>query len=212
MSAPGEAGSAARVRRWQSDDRLASLVAIGAVAGLAWAASLRAFMAQIVEPDSTVIWLGTFGWILAPGIATGALLGLAEHCRRTGGRPGWRWLALSPLLFASVLLPGLLDPASMFAGGVGGGAIGVPVYGILGGYAISGRGPVAGRLACGVLFASMVPLWAMTVTSFAGAALGVTTARGLWVALTYWSLMAVLALGCAIPYRPIVSPPSFGSH
>lgn len=204
MAVPAEVRSAARERRGRSGaGGLASLVAIGAVAGLAWAASLRAFMAQIVGPASTVSWLGTFGWILAPGIATGALLALAEHCRRTGGRRGWRWLALSPLLFASVLLPGLADPATMFEGGIGGGAIGVPVYGILGGYALSGRGPLAGRIVCGLLFASMIPVWALTVTSFAGAELAVTTARGLWVAVTYWSLMVVLALGCAIPHRPV---------
>ena len=103
------------------------LLAIGGVCGLAWAAALRGFMAQIAATDSSVTWLGTFGWILLPGVITGVLLAWAEHLRRTGGRRGWRWLALAPLSFASVLLTGLADPGSMFEGGIGGGAIGVPL-------------------------------------------------------------------------------------
>jgi hypothetical protein len=116
-------------------------VLFGALCGLAWAAALRVFMSEVAGSDSGVSWSGTFGWILAPGLAAGALFGWAEHLRRAGGRRGWRWLALSPLLFASVLVAGLADPGSMFQGGVGGGAIGVPVLDMLGGYALSGRGP-----------------------------------------------------------------------
>jgi hypothetical protein len=41
----------------------------------------------------------------------------------------------------------------------------------------------------------------VTVPGFAGPALAVDTSRGAWVALYYWSLMAVLALACAIPHR-----------
>ena len=65
-------------------------VLVGALCGLAWAASLRGFMAQIAGPESTVDWAGTFGWILVPGILAGALLGWAEHVRKLGGRRGWR--------------------------------------------------------------------------------------------------------------------------
>ena len=183
---------------------LLPLLSIGAVCGLAWAASLRGFMTQIAGPESAVSWSGTFGWILAPGVATGVLLGWAEYIRRTGGRRGWRWLALAPLLFAGVLLPGLLDPATMFEGGIGGGAIGVPLFGMAGGYALSGRGPVVARIGCGVLFLTMIPIWALTVTSFGGPGLAVDTPRGLWVALYYWSLLVVLALACSIPHRPVI--------
>jgi len=183
---------------------LLPLLSIGAVCGLAWAASLRGFMTQVAGPESAVSWSGTFGWILAPGVATGVLLAWAEYIRRTGGRRGWRWLALAPLLFASVLLAGLLHPATMFEGGIGGGAIGVPIYGMAGGYALSGRGPVVARIGCGVLFLTMIPIWALTVTSFGGPGLAVHTPRGLWVALYYWSLMVVLALACAIPHRPVI--------
>ena len=177
------------------------LLAIGGVCGLAWAAALRGFMAQIAATDSSVTWLGTFGWILLPGVITGVLLAWAEHLRRTGGRRRWRWLALAPLSFASVLLPGLADPGSMFEGGIGGGAIGVPLCAMAGGFALSKRGPVWARIACGVLFLTMIPIWALTVTSFGGPALALDTARGAWVALYYWSLLVVLALACAIPHR-----------
>lgn len=177
------------------------LLVVGGVCGLAWAASLRGFMSQIAATDSTVSWLGTFGWILLPGVITGALLAWAEHLRRIGGRRGWRWLALAPLSFASVLLTGLTDPGSMFEGGIGGGAIGVPLYAMAGGVAISRRGPVWARIACGVLFLTMIPIWALTVTSFGGPGLALDTARGAWVALYYWSLLVVLALACAVPHR-----------
>lgn len=187
----------------RSSARLWPLLAIGGVCGLAWAAALRGLMAQIAGVESGVSWAGTFGWILLPGVVTGMLLGWAEYLRRTGGRRGWRWLALSPLVFASVLVPGLLDPATMFEGGVGGGAIGVPIWGILGGYALSGRGPRWVRIGCGLVFASMIPIWVLTVPSFGGPDLAVNTPRGAWVALYYWSLLVVLALACAIPHRPV---------
>jgi hypothetical protein len=50
-------------------------VLVGGVCGLAWAAGLRGFMAQIAGSESSVDWAGTFGWILLPGIGVGALLG-----------------------------------------------------------------------------------------------------------------------------------------
>jgi hypothetical protein len=166
---------------------LVSLLMAGGVCGLAWAASLRGFMTQVAGPESNVSWSGTFGWILAPGVATGLMLAWAEYVRRSGGRRGWRWLALAPLAFASVLLPGLADPASMFEGGIGGGAIGVPLYAMAGGYALSGRGPLAARIVCGALFLTMIPIWAFTVPSFGGPGLAVDTPRRMWVALYYWS-------------------------
>jgi hypothetical protein len=180
-------------------------VLLGGLCGLAWAAGLRAFMSEVAGPESGATWLGTFGWILVPGAAIGALLGWAEHLRRTGGRRGWRWLALSPLLFASVLVAGLADPGSMFEGGVGGGAIGVPALGMLGGYALSGRGPRGGRVLCGVVALSAIPVWAVVADDVGGAGLGVGTPRGAWAALLYYALLAFLALGSAIPHRPLPS-------
>ena len=38
-----------------------SQILLGGLCGLAWAAGLRGFMAQIVPEDTSVSWLGTFG-------------------------------------------------------------------------------------------------------------------------------------------------------
>jgi len=206
-------------QRTAQDLGAVSLVTVGAVCGLAWAAGLRGFMAEIAGPASGVEWVGTFGWILVPGVLTGALLGWAEHLRRTGGRRGWRWLATAPLLFAGVLVHGLVTaPGGLMAGleqfaanPLGGGAIGVPLFGMISGYALSGRGPLWGRVAGGVVGLTAIPIWALTVTGFAGPDLAVTTPRGAWVALYYWSFLAVLAFGGAIPHRPVIRPPDGGS-
>ncbi len=71
------------------------------------------------------------------------------------------------------------------------------------GYALSGRGRLWGRLVCGTLAMTAIPLWAMTVTGFGGPGLAVATPRGLWVARYYWSFLAVLGLACAIPHRAV---------
>lgn len=185
--------------------RGAAPVLLGGLCGLAWAAGLRGFMAQIVDEDSSVNWSGTFGYILLPGLVIGLLLGWAEHLRRTGGRRHWRWLALSPLLFAAVLFSeGPLGVLGIFEDGLGGGAIGVPLYAMAGGYAIAGPGPRWGRLACGALVLTAIPIWALTVESFAGPELAVTTPRGLWVALYYYSFLALFMVAAAIPHRPTV--------
>jgi hypothetical protein len=164
-------------------------VLIGGVCGLAWATGLRGWMAEIAGLASSVSWL-TFGLILLPGVVTGALLGWAEHLRRTGGRPGWRWLALSPLAFAAVSFSG--------------GGLAVPLIGMAGGYALSGRGPVWARTASGVVGLIPIPLWAMLATTV-GPSLALDTPRGAWVALYFYSFLGVLALACAIPHRPVVS-------
>ncbi len=85
------------------------LVFLGALGGLAWAAGLRGFMAEVAGVDSTVEWVSTFVWVLVPGVVIGGLLGWAEQIRRTGGRRGWRWLSSSPLLFSAVLFSHGLD-------------------------------------------------------------------------------------------------------
>lgn len=162
-------------------------------------------MAQIVGEDSTVNWSATVGYVLCPGVVIGLLLGWAEHLRRTGGRRHWRWLAISPVLFMAVLFSeGPLGVFGIFEDGLGGGAIGVPLYAMAGGYAISGRGPRWGRLACGVLALTSIPIWALTVESFAGADLAVTTPRGLWVAIYYYSFLALFMVAAAIPHRTAV--------
>ncbi len=194
----------APVRVTADRSRGGALVLLGGLFGLAWA-GMRGFMAQIVQEDSSVSWSGTFGYILLPGLLIGLLLGWAEHLRNTGGRRGWRWLALSPVLFAAVVFSeGPLGVLGIFEDGLGGGAIGVPLYAMAGGYAISGRGPRWGRLVCGALALTVIPIWVLTVESFAGADLAVTTPRGLWVALYYYSFLALLMIAAAIPHRSAV--------
>jgi len=158
-------------------------------------------MAQITD-DSSVSWAGTSGYVLLPGLVVGMLLGWAEHLRRTGGRRGWRWLALSPLLFTAVLFShGPLQVLGIFEDGIGGGALGVPLYAMAGGYALSGRGPRWGRAMCGVLVLTAVPIWALTAESIAGPDFVVTNPRGFWVAVYYYSFLAVFSLAAAIPHR-----------
>jgi hypothetical protein len=107
------------------------------------------------------------------------------------------------LLFSAILFSRPLDMLSIFEDGLGGGAIGVPLYGMLGGYALSGRGPRWARIVGGAVAGTAIPIWALTVTSFAGPGLAVDTPRGAWVAVYYWSFLAVLMLACAIPHRAV---------
>lgn len=175
----------------------------GAVCGLAWAAGLRGFMAQVAIRDgSEVSWLGTFGWVLAPGVVAGGLLGWAFHLWRCGGPPRARWLVLSPFLFAALLVPPLvtLDFGNLFPGGIGAGTIAIPAFAVCGGYAIAGQRTWL-RVLASLPPLSAIPVWALTASDIGGPELGLDTSRGLWVALDFWSHLAVLALACSIPFR-----------
>ena len=117
---------------------------IGSFLGLMWAASLRGWMVLLASgfgerPQLT--WEGTFLGILLPAALVGALLGGAEHARITRGSKLWRWAILSPLLLA--IAPAIVTEnffTILFTTGMGGGAIGVALIGVLGGYAVAGRG------------------------------------------------------------------------
>lgn len=183
------------VREMGSAWGVGRLLVVGGVCGLAWACGLRGFMAQVAGNDSAVSWSGTFGWILLPGTAVGVLLGWSEWLRRTGRRRR-SWLACSPLLLAAVLLPGLADPAHFLADGIGGGALAVPVFGMAGGYAIAGPGRWK-RLACTVVALLPIPGW-LIATLTQDPAVG---PREAWVAVYFWSLLAVLYFAAAIPFR-----------
>ena len=174
---------------------------VGGTCGLAWAAGLRGFMTQIVVEDgSTVTWTGTFAWVLAPGLGTGLLLGWAAYLVKVGGPSRARWLVFAPFLFAALLVPPILrlDFEGFLANGIGGGTIGVPAVGVLGAYAMAGA-RLWGRILCGLLALSPIPGWALTAEAIGGASLGLDEPLGLWVALYYWSFLAVLMLGCSIP-------------
>ncbi|MBG6238500.1 hypothetical protein IWX78_001472 [Mycetocola sp. CAN_C7] len=176
-------------------------ILIGAVGGLAWAASLRAFMVELAGSETQVAWLETFVGILLPGLVAGGLLGWAE-VRRRSGRPA-RALILAPLLFpvATLSLPGQLP--TLLTTGLGSGAIAVPLLGLAGGYALAGSRRWA-RIVCGVFALSIVPLGAV-----AAAIAGIpVTARGMWVAVLFFSLLTVQAWACAIPLRAAPGHPT----
>ena len=80
---PARAGAARRARSTASALRA---ILVGAVCGLAWSAAFRAWMAEIAGGASRLDWYGTFVGILGAGVIVGALIGLAEYFRRTGGR------------------------------------------------------------------------------------------------------------------------------
>lgn len=179
-------------------------VLVGAVLGLAWAAAFRGFMAEIAGGASRFEWYGTFVGILAAGVIAGALLGLAEYFRRTGGRRGWRWLALAPLAFA--VLPLTMEGAfeALFTEGLGGGAIAIPLIGIAGGFAVSGRGWIWARIVCGVIATAFLIAIAYTVPSVGGTRLVLDQPRGAWVAILAVTCVIVLCLASSIPFRRVV--------
>jgi hypothetical protein len=175
----------------------AKLIAIGAICGLAWAASLRALMAEVAGAQSEVSWNGTFGAILAPGAVAGGLLGLAEHLRLVGStRRGW--LLLAP--FAFVLTPGSIE--DLISDG-GAGVIAVPLLGIGGAYALTPGRQRWTRVLAGLVAAIPIPGWAASATNVGGADFALTSPRGAWVAIFLWSLFAVLYLACTLPIRPV---------
>jgi hypothetical protein len=184
-----------------------SWVALGALSGLAWACALRSFMATVAGPGSEVDWGLTFGFILLPGTVIGALLGWAEFLRRTGGGPARHRLAYAPLLFAAALVPGLFHPGSFLEGGIGGGAIGVPVIAMLGGFAISGRGPARGRALAGLLFTTGFVVWLITAVPVGGQSFALDTAHGLWVSVLFESLLVTFAVAASAPHGPTGHPP-----
>ena len=111
----------------------------GPVLGRTWGASLPARMAVIAGGSSSFTWRGTFMALLLPATLVGAA---AEHARRTGGRGAWRCATLAPLLF--VVMPALVQNnfvTQLLRTGIGGGAIGMALIGIIDGSAIAGRGP-----------------------------------------------------------------------
>ncbi|ASD21805.1 hypothetical protein B7495_06600 [Cryobacterium sp. LW097] len=182
----------------------ASLIVIGAICGIAWAAGFRAYMVELVGIASTFEWDGTFGAILLPGALAGALLGWAEALRRSGGARGWRWLALAPLAFAvaPLLRPGAV--VELVTTGIGGAAVGVALIGIGGGYAISGRGRLWGRIVAGVLSGAALAAIALMPAAIGGARLTVTEPRGAWVSVLAGSLLLVLVLASSIPFRRVL--------
>lgn len=178
---------------------------IGSVCGLAWACGLRAYMAEINSALSAVTWGGTFVGILLPGVVAGAALGAATVLPLKGrGRTALRCCAAAPLalMVLPMALPGQL--VALLTTGLGGGAVGVALAGIAGGYAVGGRRPWA-RIATGLAWLTVAGGVVATVPTIGGPELAVTEPRGAWVMLLTGSLMVLLGLAASIPFRRLSS-------
>ena len=199
-AAPGRTGEGVPDDAPESQRRMA----VGALCGFAWASAFRAYMSELAGAASKFEWFGTFGAIVVPGAIVGGLLGWAHAIRVRGGRPGWRWLALAPLLFA--IAPMLMPEALvvLFTQGLGGGAIAVALLAIGGGFAISGRGALWARIACGILSFLLLAGVSATALVLGRAAAPGNEARGWWTLLLAASLLAILVLAASIPFRPVV--------
>ncbi|WP_052226454.1 hypothetical protein [Microbacterium mangrovi] len=171
-------------------------IVLGALAGLTWAAALRAYMVEIAAFDSQFTWWGTFGAILAPGALSGALLALGWQRARSGRASAWFAFAVAPLAVVPLLRPGAL--VTMFTTGLGGGAVGVVAIALLGGFALGQRGPVWLRIVLGALWLAGLAGLAATPAIIPG--LPITTPRGAWVVALVTGLMLLLSIACAAPF------------
>ena len=190
-----------------------SFTSVGALCGVAWAAALRSFMAEVAGSESRVEWVNTWGFILLPGMLIGALLGWAEYLRRTGGRPQsadqdrreQEWREREPA-------PVIEDPTHMFQGGIGAGTIAIPVLCIIGGHAMSGRGSLWSRVPAGLVGATTLAVWPLTGTAVGGPSFALSTPHGLWATVLYEALLITLALSASVPQREPVRQWSRSGH
>lgn len=184
--------------------------AAGGFLGFSWGGALRTWMVILAlkfgeQPKFT--WRGTLGGILLPAALVGAILGVATHAAQTSEQKRWRWSILSPLIL--ILGPAVATEnfiSTLITTGIGGGAIGVALIGMLGGFAFSGLGAlwqrrVSGLIALLLTFASGVGFF------FAPSASGTNTAKDIPAeskvvgAVTFILLMAALVAGVSAPFR-----------
>ncbi|WP_146184998.1 hypothetical protein [Agromyces badenianii] len=175
------------------------LVALGAMLGTTWAASLRGLMSTIAGVSSTVEWSGTFVQILAPAAVVGGLYGWAEHLRRFDGPPWRRWFALAPLLFGLAGLTGVATWSDAGAAAVMG--LALTVIAAVGGVALSGTGPLWSRLLGGLLAIVPVVVFVTVLPGAAGPAFALARPRGAWLTVYFAALLTVYCLAGSIPFR-----------
>jgi hypothetical protein len=149
-----------------------------------------------------VTWQGTFAGILLPATLVGALVGHAVYAAKTWERKRWRWVIFAPILL--VLGPAIVQSnfiSTLLTTGMGGGAIGVALVGMLGGYALSGFGPqwtrgVSALFGLLILVASIAPVY------FAGPSSALPPgADEVFSVLLFVLLMAQLVAGISAPSR-----------
>lgn len=177
---------------------------LGAGLGLGWGAGWRSWMAVLAGEASSFTWSGTFAGILLPATLVGASLGWAEHVRLTGAAGVWRWTALTPLLF--VAMPALVQNnfVAQLRTGLGTGAIATALIGMIGGFAIAGRGPRWARILARILMAAL--LAATIAGAFVGSResrLRATTPTGAFLVITFVVFSGLLAGACARPHLPV---------
>lgn len=184
--------------------RAASVVGFGALCGLAWASALRSVMSEVAGEESSVHWYGTFVQVLLPGAVVGGLLGRGWQLGPAISRRRVHLLAASPMLFAAAVfvspevLSAVLRGEPLLEDGIGGGAIAIPLFAMAGGYAIGGhQRPL--RLVLGIVALVPLPAWAVAAPVF-GDEFALTTPRGLWLAVSFWTLIALLEIASAIPH------------
>lgn len=195
-------------KRWQfsSNDRLQLVQALsmGAFLGLAWGASLRSWMVVLAlefgdYPRFT--WDGTFAFVLIPAAIMGAVLSGARVLIKRGDTR-CRWAAIAPLLLvvAPVLFMQDFMP-TLLSTGMGGGAIGVALIGLFGGYGFS-RGDTNWRKIVAKLLAILITGATVYGVFFASQSqLELPTTRQAFGALYFILLMVLLIVAAAIPYQ-----------
>lgn len=182
--------------------RPGAAAAVGGLAGLAWAAGFRGYMAALAGRDSEVTWYGTFAGILAPAAAVGALFGWAEQRRLAGADlPYRRAIAAAPAVMGIMPLtkPGAL--ATLRKSGEGSAAGAVALAAIGGGYAIAGRGPRWTRIATGAVATAVAAGAAASVPSIGGRRLALTKPHGALTAALGASSVLTFALAASVPFR-----------
>jgi hypothetical protein len=181
-------------------ETVAGRIAVSTFLGLVWGTSLRAWMVLLAlqggeQPHFT--WSGTFGGILLPAALMGAIFGGASHAETWAHMKWWTMLSpllliVGPLIFTKNFIPTLLTT------GLGSGAIGVALIGLLGGYALSPFGTQWTRWLCGLFIllhlvaASVYGIYVATVKGSSSEAFSV---------LLFVLLMVLLIAGVSAPYR-----------
>ncbi|GAA1418622.1 hypothetical protein [Agrococcus citreus] len=174
--------------------------ALGALIGVTWAAALRAYMVVLADTASAFSWW-TIGAVLLPGAIAGGCIGLAHALHARRARRAWL-LGFAPIAFAllAMLEPGALE--ALLTAGLGGGAIGVALALVLGGFGLGSIGSRAGRVVGLGLALLLTAGVAATVPLIGGSDLALSTPKGAWATALAAGLLLCGILGTAIAFRP----------
>jgi len=177
----GPADSPARLPRRE--------MACGAVLGLAWAASMRAMMAEVAatDPGGSHVSIATFIFILPPGALMGALMAWALTPPRPGATPPPQSLRWAPMVMC-------LDPAAL--------PLMLAVVGA--GWVAGGRGTPKSRLWIGI--PSTLMLVALPVAMMVVPPSAFESLRNTWVLILATSLLGSLVIVETMLIRRLAQP------